>query len=159
MQHGPAPSAHPADPSCRGGERQRNHQYEAREAHRDVAPLQHVRPDAVKIEDLVKRQVHAEVAASIKKREQSQLAPEADQLRLPKNFAQRRNSQSDGYETQRPIPRGVFEKLRGIRAESTGERFPDQHAQGDETNQEYKYLCPFTSQYGGHGRYPFSNFS
>src|SRR5579872_3151717 len=86
MQHRPTLPAQPADPSRRGGEGQRDHQDEARESYGDVAPLQYVRPNAVKIEDLVKRQINTEMAASVKKREQPQHASETDQLRLAKDF-------------------------------------------------------------------------
>ena len=86
------------------------------------------------------------MAASVKKREETQHAPETNQLRRPKNFSQRRNGKRDRHEPQRPIPRGVLEKLRGIRAEPAGKCFPDQHAQGDETDQEHNYLRPFAGQ-------------
>src|SRR5260370_14452206 len=82
MQHRPALAAHSANPPCCGREGQRDHQDEASETHRDVAPLHHVCPDAMKIEDLVKRQIDAEMAASVKKCEKAKHAPETNQLRL-----------------------------------------------------------------------------
>ena len=67
-----------------------------------------------------------------------------------KNLPQRRNGQRDGKKPQSPVPGGVLEELRRIRAPVAVEPFPDQQAQRTQAGQKYNYLRPFIGQNGIH---------
>src|SRR6202790_3033673 len=108
MQYLPTAAAEAANPSRRGGKRQRNQQNESGESHGDERAFVHVFPDFVCVENLVEPEIRGEVQASVKKRKEPEHAAKANQLWKAHELAQRRDGQGDEKEAKRTVARGVL---------------------------------------------------
>jgi hypothetical protein len=81
-----------------------------------------------------------------------------NQLWRDQDLPRRRDGQRDGKKPQDPIPSGVLEKLRRIRAPVAAKPLPHQQAQRTEAGQKYNYLRPFTCQNRINSLDPFITF-
>src|SRR6202021_2032713 len=117
MKRAPALAAQAANHACGGGEGQWDQECERGEAYRYKPALQHIFPHFRPVEKFVQANPSGEVQAGVEKREQPEHAAKANELRLAKKLAKRRDGQSDDDEADGPVAGAVSNKFDRVRAE------------------------------------------
>ncbi len=114
MEQLPAAAAKAADPTSRRGNRERNQEHEPGKSQGDIRPFGNVFPHFGQVKKFVEPDVGREMQAAVKKGEESEHAPETDQIRQADEFPERCDAQGDQDESQGPVASGVSDELNRI---------------------------------------------
>jgi hypothetical protein len=134
----PAAAVKAADPTGRRGNRERNQEHEPGNSHGDVRSFGNVFPHFGQVKEFVEPDVGGEMRATVKKSEESEHAPETDQIRQAQEFPERRDAQGNQDESQGPVARGVSDELNRICGKAAVQRA---QAQGRERRDLSSRAC------------------
>jgi hypothetical protein len=142
----PAFSAQTPDPTCGGGNRQRNQQHERQEADGDEGALSDIFTHCGEIKGLVGSEVRKKMQADIKKGKKAEHAAETDEVGQIEKFAERCDCKRKDEKAQRPVAGGVLNELNGIRTEIAVKGSPTEHAKRHQTKQKNDDFGPFAGE-------------
>src|SRR5919204_2509275 len=146
MQLTPTLPAQAPDPPSGGGDRQGNEKHECREAGSNEWSFRNILQHAAQVERLVQPNVSSEMKTGVKECEQAQHPAEANQPKLPRDLAQRRNRKSHHQEIQGPVACFVGDDFNRIGSEVLMEAAPDQAHERKQAGQEDWWFNPLDWQ-------------